>query len=335
MRKAALLASWGYLILVLAAWLMIFFYGERWWPATMVLFGPRWIAALPLAVLLPLAAWRNRRLFFPLVFGAIVVFGPFMELCLPFRKVQCPGGPLLRVLSCNLNSGDFNALALASLIQDKRADIVALQECPRDIRLSLLPPGWQIVQEGELAVFSRYPLRPGNSLQALHPPHHWPRTSLLYCVVQTPGGDVTFCTVHLPSPRYGLQNILDRTTFVSTSRRGLLNAETAHRWRTSQEMQRAVNALPPPVIVAGDFNMPADSAIYRKYWGDYINAFTTTGSGYGWTEWATVRAIKVGVRIDHVLTGEGLTPSFCETGTDVGSDHLPLIAHICRVPSMH
>jgi endonuclease/exonuclease/phosphatase (EEP) superfamily protein YafD len=188
-----------------------------------------------------------------------------------------------------------------------------------------------MLREGELAIASRYPLRLGGSLQTIHPPHKWPRDSFLYGVVLAPGGDVTFCTVHLPSPRYGLQNILDRRTLLSMSRKGLLEAETAQRSQTSQEIQRIVASLSGPVIVAGDFNMPVESSIYRRYWGGFSNAFSKVGIGYGWTERAAVKGIKVGVRVDHVLTGAGLVPCACETGPDIGSDHLPLLAAVRRV----
>ena len=329
MRKALSLASWGYLILALGAWLLLK-YGDSWWLATMVLFGPRWVVTIPLAVLLPFVVWVNRKLLFPLIAAAMVVAGPFTGLCLPLKRTSCNCNQELRVLTSNLNAGDFAPSALASLIRDAGCDIVALQECPRELRLTL-PPGWQMLREGELAIASRYPLFPGGSLQAIHPPHKWPRASFLHGVVRAPRGDVAFCTVHLPSPRYGLQNILDRRTLLSVSRKGLLDAETVQRAQTSQEIQRIVRSISGPVIVAGDFNMPVESSIYRRYWGGFANAFSKVGIGYGWTERSTVKGIEVGVRVDHVLTGAGLVPCACEAGPDVGSDHLPLLAAICRV----
>jgi endonuclease/exonuclease/phosphatase family metal-dependent hydrolase len=329
LQRAIRLTSWGYLSLAVLLWMVIQVGGDRWWPAGLILFGPRWLAALPLIILVPLSIWQGRRALLPLLLGTLVVFGPFMGLCLPLGKTGKPSGPAIRVLTCNINSGDFSALALSELIRETGADIVALQECPRELKLKL-PSEWRTVQEGELAVLSRYPLQIVKTVQALHPPHKWPRTCLLQCVVQAPGGDLAFNTVHLPSPRYGLQTILDRTTLLNLSRKGLLIEETAHRWQTAREVQNAVALQALPTIVAGDFNMPIDSAIYHKVWGGYGNAFSKVGCGYGWTEWNNVRGVKIGVRIDHVLTGKGLEARVCETGGDVGSDHLPLIADLCR-----
>jgi endonuclease/exonuclease/phosphatase family metal-dependent hydrolase len=307
------------------------FAGEPWWPATMLLFGPRWFAAVPLAILLPLAVFCNYRLLTPLLLGALIVSAPFMGLRVSFGKSGNVGGSAIRIVTCNIDSGSFNADTFSSFIKDASADIVALQESPREVVSKLkLPSGWNGVQDGELAVFSRFPLKRGKAYQTIHPPHKWPRTSLLECFVQAPGGDIAFYTLHLPSPRYGLQNVLDRKTIISLSRKDLLNSETLNRWRTAREIQNIIASQNLPVIVAGDFNMPVESAIYRKVWRGYSNAFSKTGSGYGWSERVSVLGIPLAVRIDHVLTGKGLTPRLCEMGPDVGSDHLPVIADVGR-----
>lgn len=237
---------------------------------------------------------------------------------------------MLRVLSCNLQNGDCNKTALAALILELGVDIVALQECPPEIKLNL-PSGWNNVQEGELAVFSRHAIRPGKSVKGLHPPHRWRRFCLLPCIVSTPSGEVAFNTVHLPSPRYGLQHILDRNTGLSLKRSDLLEKETFNRMQVSQEVQRAVSSQSFPVIIAGDFNMPDESRIYRSLWNEYANAFSSVGHGYGWSERASVRGIPVRVRVDHILTGNGLKPLLCMIGKDVESDHLPIIADLTMV----
>ena len=327
MKQVLSIVSWGYLFSVVILWLFMYFAGDRWWPATLILFGPRWFAALPLVILVPLAACKNRRLLFPLLAAAGMVFGPFMGLSLPAFYASPLSGPVIRVLTCNIHSGSYNVPKLSSLIRDSRADIVGLQECPRNIVLEV-PAGWQVARDGELMILSRFPLTSGISKQFLHPPHKWPRTSLLHCVVKTPGGDLNFCTVHLPSPRYGLQAILDRKTLLSLSRKGLLVSETIHRLRTSHEVSSALANLSGPLIVAGDFNMPVESTLYRDFWNRYANAFTAAGSGYGWTVWGGPRKLEFGARIDHILVGGGLGVLLCETGHDVGSDHLPLIADI-------
>ena len=92
----------------------------------------------------------------------------------------------------------------------------------------------------------------------------------------------------------------------------LLIKETENRKRVSQEVQRVIATQALPLIIAGDFNMPVESTIYRRLWGAYVNAFSITGYGYGWSEKAPVRGIPIAVRIDHVLTGKGQTQFLCE-----------------------
>jgi endonuclease/exonuclease/phosphatase (EEP) superfamily protein YafD len=154
---------------------------------------------------------------------------------------------------------------------------------------------------------------------------------MLHATVKTPDGDITFCSVHLPTARPGLQAILDRKTLISFARKELLVTETAYRKRTSARVKQAIEPLPEPAIVAGDFNMPVDSAIYRQSWSDYANAFSVAGFAYGPTGFASVRGFSFGIRIDHILTGKGLKARYAATGPDVGSDHRPLIADIQRM----
>jgi len=293
----------------------------------MFLFGPRWVAILPLVLLVPLVVWRRPLLIVPLLVGATIVCGPVMGFRYPLEKSGTFNGPILRVLSCNVNSGDFNIATLSTVIIELGVDIVALQEFQSDIQLKL-PPGWHTLKDGELAIFSRYPIRSGRPVRGFHPPHEWPRTCLLPCIIRTPSGDIAFNTVHLPSPRYGLQYILDRKTGLNIERKDLLVTETQNRMKVSQEILSVVSSQTLPQIIAGDFNMPVESIIYNKFWSNFTNAFSKVGRGYGWSERESVRGIPINVRIDHILTGNGLKPLLCEIGKDVGSDHLPIVADL-------
>jgi endonuclease/exonuclease/phosphatase (EEP) superfamily protein YafD len=82
-----------------------------------------------------------------------------------------------------------------------------------------------------------------------------------------------------------------------------------------------------PVVVAGDFNLPVESAILRNHWRSYDNVFSRCGRGLGYTKFTSL----FGIRIDHVLT----SPQWTCTGARVlrspyGGDHAPLIADLRR-----
>ena len=80
--------------------------------------------------------------------------------------------------------------------------------------------------------------------------------------------------------------------------RAVINAEIRDR-ESARAMTWSLqgNQL-TPVIVAGDFNLPVESTIFRRHWGEFTDAFEAAGSGFGWTrqEGALLR-----IRIDHIL----------------------------------
>ncbi|MDD2335117.1 MAG: endonuclease/exonuclease/phosphatase family protein [Geobacteraceae bacterium] len=296
----------------------------------LLLFGPRWIAALPLITLIPLIVLVNWRLLFPLLAGVAVVFGPFMGLCLHLKKTYPQAGPVIRVLTCNIANGSYNAPKLATLIRDSRADIVALQECPHDLNLEI-PASWHKIKSHEFCVLSRFPLVSGQLVRVLDPLTHWHMSCMLQCVVKTPSGDLAFCSIHLPTARKGLNAMFDETTLLRPIRERRLLKETEYRRRASREVTRFIASLNLPFVIAGDFNMPVESSIYRDSWRRYTNAFSCVGLGYGWTAWRGVAWLKYGIRIDHVLIGEDSKALLCKVGPDVGSDHLPVIADVAVV----
>jgi endonuclease/exonuclease/phosphatase family metal-dependent hydrolase len=134
-------------------------------------------------------------------------------------------------------------------------------------------------------------------------------------------GPIDIAAIHLETPRKGLEilryggNIsrMDPSTLVRS-----IGSGRVRNWVSKQSGQ---------AIVAGDFNMPVESVIYRKDWSDCRNAFSSVGRGFGYTR--ILR--RFSVRIDHVLTcGEGWTPVRAFIGPDLGSDHLPLIVDLKR-----
>lgn len=319
--------AWSYLAITLAALALMYLTGDRWWPGTLMLFGPRWLLVPPLFVLFSLALWRRPKLLIPLLLAATIVVGPFMGLEWSFSEAKVPRGHVVRILTCNVRAGNFDPQALAQLIREKEIDLVALQECPPSVKLDL-PPGWHIAQTGVIAIMSRFEIKAAEPHLDRHPPHVWPRHSLLPCTVHTPQGSFLFHSVYLPSPRYGLQNILDRKTGIDPRKADLLTSETENRRNVARNVRDALRMERHPVILAGDFNMPVESTIYRETWSDFANAFSLVGKGYGWTFRDRPYGLPLDVRIDHILTANGATPLTCEIGPDIGSDHLPVIADI-------
>ena len=86
-RRITAVLGWSYLALVIAALALLWLAGDRWWVATLLTFGPRWVILAPLSTLVPLALFFHRRALAPLAAGAGLVAGPLMGLCAPWRSL--------------------------------------------------------------------------------------------------------------------------------------------------------------------------------------------------------------------------------------------------------
>jgi endonuclease/exonuclease/phosphatase family metal-dependent hydrolase/putative flippase GtrA len=333
LRRTLTTVAWLYLGAVLAIWLLLRIGGERWWLATLLLFGPRWLFGLPLVALLPAAAALSRRLLWVLMAAAFVVAFPIMDVRIPWARAFVPSGAQIRVLTYNVTGEAVTADALASLIEEVRPDIVALQEVSAEDYQEVFRL-WHVCRSGELLVAARWPAQLRQATSGTHPPHKWPRATFMECAINSPEGEISICTIHFPSPRYGLEAVLDRRTILARERRGQLESETQNR---SDVSQVAKQSLPSPnrgLIVLGDFNMPTDSTIYRRDWAGFHNAFSLTGWGTGQTVRENLRGIELSTRIDHILTGNDWWPVRSWVGPNVGSQHLPLVADLAwRGPS--
>jgi vancomycin resistance protein VanJ len=328
-RRAVAWSVWLYVLFIVGVWLLLRLSGDRWWFATVILFGPRWLLAIPMLALLPMAAWLRRHMLWPLLGAGLVLLGPVLGLCVPWGRHSAADMPVLRVLTCNVDGEAVDMRALAALIEQTGADVVAIQECPAEFPGDLLT-GWHLRREGQLLLTSRYPLHDVTFRQCRHPLGPWPPVNALYCRVESPWGPIGFCTVHLDSPRGGLDEVLDRWTVVSPSRSAGLVAKIENRGLESADLAEWLQGFSEPLIVAGDFNMPTDSGIYRRHWAGFNNAFSSCGFGFGYTKWTGVGRLQYGVRIDHVLTSQEWRCGRCWVERDIGSDHLPLIAEFTK-----
>ena len=322
-------AAWLYLFAIVVLWAVMRWAGDRWWLATLVLFGPRWPYLLPLAVLVPLALIFRRRSLGPLCAAALVAFGPLAGFCIPWAGLFMRGSPGIRVLSCNTKGRCCGNERLDALIRGSHPDIVALQGCWGEFRVEW-PEDWHVLRRGELVIASRFPLRQVTVTRHSRTGFHELRENLLSCVVDLPQGELPLATLHLQSPHFGISRVLDRHTGIEPSRSGLIIAETQARWEESEEVLSQLAADGLPDLVVGDFNLPEESPIYRSYWAAWRDAFSAAGWGFGGTEWPRGKAgICFGIRIDHILFAPRWRAGCCWVGPDVGSDHLPLLADLC------
>jgi vancomycin resistance protein VanJ len=318
---------WLYLASLLTVLLLLHFGGDRWWLPTFMLFGPRWVYGLPLLVLVPAAAVLRRRMLVHLTIGTLILVGPIMGFRLDWYRPFAPSNGTIRVLTCNVKGKCTRNQALNELIENSKPDIVALQGCWDDVQIQW-PAGWHVHQEEEFLIASRYRLTHNNADFRWRPPGHTSRLRILHCTIEAPQQEIDFASVHFLSPHEGLVAVVKRQTVLQPFRSPELVGTIEQRSQQSADAADWAERLSSSSVLAGDFNMPPDSRIYRRDWAGYRNAFSDAGMGFGYTEQRTVRGLSWGIRIDHILTGSGWRCRSCSLGPDIGSDHLPLLADL-------
>lgn len=317
---------YAYLLTVLVVLAILYFTGDRWWFGTVLLYGPRWIYAFLLIVFLPLALLWRRQWLWPLGLVALVVSWPIMGLNIPTSGLFERAPSDLRVLTYNVERWEVMGEEFSEILDDVQPDFAAVQECasPRRFKREI-PDNWFTQSAGTSIVVSRYPI------SSCEVAYRGKEINGLYCVFETPQGPVGFANVDLLTPRRALATILNRDTIFDFSQVAYAQERIAKRWEESEKLFKWIQTFPEEAkIIAGDFNLTADSPIYRKVWSGYQNAFSQTMLGYGHTKKTKINIFRYKTRIDHILSTTRLKPLKAWVGQDYGSDHLPLIAEFAR-----
>ena len=318
LRQIVAGVCWLYLAASLGLWIILRTTGDRWWLATVFLFGPRWVCLLPLMPLIPTALLMRRRSLWVLMASAWILLFPVMGLCLPWHLVvpDFRKGPAIRILTCNLHGQ--KADALSALISSVRPDVVAIQEWkdqPHNVE-----PGEgnrYFLQDGELYLASRYPMRKLEDFTN----RHWPASTMAVCYeLDTPYGKIPFVNLRLASPHRQLEAV--RWRFSSAPAEIQDNSST--RLKQSQIISRYAADLGPMALLAGDFNTPDGSSILHRCWARFSNAFSMAGCGFGHTYYSR----RVSTRIDYVMSGSAWFCRRCWIGPNIGSSHRPVVADL-------
>lgn len=321
--------AWAYAGGALLAAILLWTLGDVSWIGTIVLFIGRWILLTPLLLLVPAAWIAHRRSLAVLAGATIVIAGPVMGGRVGWRALgSAPEGVPLRVVTYNANIGAAVALEFHQLLDDWRADVVAIQECGELLREAVrTATGWYSHQVRDLCFLSRYPILDSavmdrSAFARVHEADYegiGGAADVVRYRVETPAGDVSVTNLHLETPRKGLEGVLGGALNF-----GRLRDNTTLRRLEALHARRWVEAGGHPLVVLGDFNTPVESTIYREHWGTLTNAFSHVGTGFGFTRlngW-------IRVRIDHVLAGPGVVPVRVTLGRGTASDHLPVIADL-------
>ena len=320
------LACWGYAAAIAAVAIVMWTLGDRWWAATLILYGPRWVWGTPLLALIPAALALRRRALGPLALAAFLFVGPILGLRVPWGRLldEDAEGFALRVVSWNAQGGAYDREAFARFAARTRPDLVLLQEWPGFGGPSpFVGPGWFTHAGHGLGLASRFPIEGVEHVDSGVLQH---RSAITGFRIATPAGRVLVYNLHLETPREGLQAVIDGDPGGIAT----LREELSIRRRHAEIADRFIGPGDAPTLVAGDFNMTDDSTIFRAHWRGFRDAFNAAGWGFGWTKFTRWH----GVRIDHILAGPGWRARRCYVGPDLGSDHRPVVADVTLTPGL-
>ena len=308
--------SWLYLATVLAAAVLLRWPGENLSLNTLLLYSPRWALLLPVLLLVPLTciwSWRGLGI---VALAAVVHIVWFTGLELNWPSSDAPReSESLRIVTCNLQGTTLSSSDFQRYIEEVDPDIILVQEWVDTGGDSRLGDEWNFAESGGLLVASRLPLTPREGLSA----HRFYLAGAVgHFDIDTSMGRVRLVNVHLPTVREGLQAVIDQRL------NGLpqMASNMKSRDRASTDARYSCEGIDRSLIVAGDFNLPEESSIFRKHWGDLGNAFADAGLGWGYTKYTRWH----GIRIDHVLYDPAWTCTYSAVGPDIGSDHRPVLA---------
>jgi endonuclease/exonuclease/phosphatase (EEP) superfamily protein YafD len=322
-----------YAVGAVTLWAFLRLFGDQWWPATFLLFCPAWIWIVPLAVVLPMTlALRPRWTWLPGVTGVFVLFA-LMDFCVPWRLMlpQPAAKGTVRIVTANLHSREANASAVEDFLTRSQPDIVVLEEFnPRTPLPYVHQRGWHLDFSGSVFIASRWPVGPHKELNLEELPasaeEHRIRATIwgpaARWIVYSPVGTFQLVGLHLISPHAALS----MTRRDRDRAEQLLDDNADRRDHEMEVLRRRVDDVPGPVVIVGDFNTAWGSPIFRDNFGDFKDAFSEAGFGFG-TSYARHRTW---LRIDHIIFDPSWHCRRCYTSGDVGSGHRAVLAELAR-----
>ena len=193
-------------------------------------------------------------------------------------------------------------------------------------KLAILYGNRHVYTFGQYAVASRYRLRgcePGY-ISYRNRTHTY-----VHCVVLTPHMQIDLYTVHLLTPRDGLNAV--RQTLLS----GIVDWQqnVDDRMTQADSLAKDLHKSIRPVILLGDLNAPEKSLVVRRLLQTGLkDAFSTSGVGYGYTYGHSLKFGISFLRIDHILVSQSMGVENCFVGGKLASPHRPVIADVLLKP---
>lgn len=328
--------AWLYPLLLLVSIGLFRFVGEQFWLTTVVMYLPRVGFALPLPfIVIALWRWGPRKLLPTQLVALWLVLVPLMGLNLT-GPTPGAGGHELRVFSCNAHWGADSVETLIQEIEERRADVVALQEVDmRDLEDAFKRrwPNRFYHISTQFGLVSRYPIERVFEPEKIPMGEKRRSPRWLSYTLRTPLGPIDLYNVHPISPREGIYAVrgelgeIRRGNMPSDSGSALatVSANAELRRRQVEDMSGHAAKAQHPVLLVGDTNLPGLSWIVGHYLGKYQDGFEQSGRGFGYT-FPTDRVPWM--RIDRIMAGPEFEFTDFAVGAGRSSDHACVSASV-------
>jgi len=229
---------------------------------------------------------------------------------------EVPPAGDLRIGTANVYANNGSAADVLAGFLIAGVDVAVLQEVTPEILVSMSTTvAWDQYPHRVLdsrpgffgsAILSKYPLD-GDVLWV----DEWPMTE---ATITTDAGPVHIVNVHIEPP---------------------LSAEGVRRWKQqASELASLAESHVGPIVLAGDFNATDQHSTISQLQGvGLTDAHWAAGSGLGST-WPNIGPIRPFLRIDRLLSSDGLTPIDTRRLGRFGSDHRPVVVtYVLGAPS--
>lgn len=260
---------------------------------------------LPTGLLLAVKRWKLAILpALVVIINASIVLPVYMP-----AKASPANGPSLRLLSVNVHTANTQTDLLIDLVKREQPDVVVLMEINRR---------WERDLQPLLADYPHHLIAPrednfGIALLSRHP--------LLEKKAEHLGES------DVPTIFAQLEVDSQRVRVIATHPLPPVSGEFA-RLRDAQlrELGQRVVQMNEPVILAGDLNVTLWSPVFR----DLLRTSSLRDSRQGFgvhATWPTGGGLLC-IPIDHVLASQTIHVKNMHIGSDIGSDHLPILAEL-------
>lgn len=226
------------------------------------------------------------------------------------RPVQNVPTLNLRLLLANVEGNNKDYPALMQSVTSANADIVILQEVTQKWweNVQILSSDYAYFKAvprsggAGLAIFSKYPIEESNILSldsSTHP--------ALFCKIKLEDTQLSLLTIHPPTPMNPIKFANRNEQF----------AQAAAIMKTADE----------PKLLIGDLN----TTMWSPYFTDLLKNSGLRDARIGkglYPSWNTWLPTLLRIPIDQCLVSEKIEVNTIGTGSNTGSDHLPLIVNL-------